>query len=193
MKQIVFLLEEPSAEAMLQAVVPRIVGEEINVRYIVFQGKQDLEKRIELKLRGWQMPNTCFIVMRDQDSGNCIEIKRTLQQKVNASGKGDVTLIRIACSELESFYLGDLNAVEQGLGISGIARRQNNHKYRQPDILRNAANELDRLTKGKYKKLLGSRAIAPYLRLDENKSISFNILIEGIRKVVHICYDMGNR
>ena len=50
---------------------------------------------------------------RDKDSGDCRSIKRKMAQKVQNSGKMDKTLIRIACHELESFYLGDLSAVEK--------------------------------------------------------------------------------
>ncbi len=184
MKQMVFLLEEPSAKEMLMGVLPKLVGN-IQVRYIVFEGKQDMEKRLEMKLRGWRLPDTCFIVMRDQDSGNCLDIKQTLQRKIDASGKGGVTLVRIACRELESFYLGDLSAVERGLNISGLARKQNNRKYRQPDNLGNASEELARLTKYRYQKLAGTRAIAPYLNIShQSHSHSFNILLEGIEKMI---------
>ena len=46
MKTIVFFLEEPSAREMLEGVLPRILPEEVKVRYLVFQGKQDLEKNL---------------------------------------------------------------------------------------------------------------------------------------------------
>ncbi len=48
MKTIVFFLEAPSAREMLVGVLPRILPEGIQVRYIVFQGKQDLEKNLKL-------------------------------------------------------------------------------------------------------------------------------------------------
>lgn len=183
MKQIVFLLEEPSAKAMLDIVARKILREDIAIRFIVFEGKQDLEKRLELKLKAWRIPDTCFIVMRDQDSGDCLEIKRNLQIKVDASGKRDMTLIRIACRELESFYLGDLKAVERALNIAGLAKKQTKAKYREPDSLTNASEELSKLTDQKYHKLSGSRSIAPYMDLDNNKSYSFKMLVEGIKKI----------
>ena len=49
MKTIIFFLEEPSAKEMLAGVLPRILPENIQIRYIIFQGKQDLEKNIQLK------------------------------------------------------------------------------------------------------------------------------------------------
>lgn len=178
------LLEEPSAEEMLKAVLPRILPETVDVVYMVFEGKQDLEKRLEMRLRGWQRPDTLFLLMRDQDSGDCLQVKKELADKVRASGKADSTLIRIACPELESFYLGDLCAVEQGLKLHHIAAKQQKRKYRTPDQLSNAAEELGKLTGNRYQKKLGAREIAPYLKLDgSNRSHSFNMLISGIRKM----------
>jgi monomeric isocitrate dehydrogenase len=93
--------------------------------------------------------------------------------------------VRIACHELESFFLGDLAAVEQGLGISGLSRQQNNRKYKVPDNLANAPEELKKLTKNKYQKISGSQSIAPFLRIDgSNRSTSFNNLVRGIKKLV---------
>ena len=123
MRQIVFLLEEPSAKEMLKGILPKIVPETIRIYYDVFQGKQGLEKRLPIRLRGWRNPDTLFVVLRDQDSGNCITIKNNLFQKCTEAGKADV-LVRIACRELESFYLGDLKAVAQAIGPPNIARQQ---------------------------------------------------------------------
>ena len=42
MKEIVFLLEEASARAMLETLLPRMLADGIRFRCIVFEGKQDL-------------------------------------------------------------------------------------------------------------------------------------------------------
>lgn len=66
-------------------------------------------------------PDSVFLVMRDQDRADCRDVKARLQDLVRATGKQDKTLIRIACHELESFYLGDLEAVEKSrLGMRGL-------------------------------------------------------------------------
>ncbi len=46
MKSLVFFLEEPSARAMLEGLLPRLLPDGWLVRYIVFEGKQDLEKQL---------------------------------------------------------------------------------------------------------------------------------------------------
>lgn len=119
MKTIVFFLEEPSAREMLAGILPRILPDDMQIRYIVFQGKQDLEKKLQAKLRGWMLPDSIFVVMRDQDSGDCKAIKNKLVGLCREAGK-DGVLVRVACRELESFYLGDLVAVEKGLGLKGL-------------------------------------------------------------------------
>lgn len=185
MKTIVFFLEEPSAREMLAGVLPRILPDDIQIRYIIFRGKQDLEKNLKKKLRSWRTPDSVFVVMRDQDSGNCKAIKTKLAGLCHDAGKEGV-LVRIACRELESFYLGDLAAVEQGLGIKGLEKQQQWRKFRDPDRLGSPAQELFRLTQKAYDKIAGSRAIAPYLSLDANCSTSFKVLLSGIRKLVEV-------
>jgi len=183
MKTIVFCLEEPSAKEMLQGVLPRILPDDVLLRYIIFQGKQDLEKQLVKRLRGWCTPATRFVVMRDQDMADCHDVKAKLVQLCELAGKPDA-LIRVACRELESFFLGDLAAIEAGLKINGLARRQFSRKFRDPDKLANPVQEINRLTNYRYQKKSGSRAIGPHLQLEGNRSRSFSILIAGIKRLL---------
>lgn len=58
MIELVFLLEEPSAKAMIEGILSKIILEtDIVVRYIVFEGKQDMEKQIIRKLQGYNNPH----------------------------------------------------------------------------------------------------------------------------------------
>lgn len=184
MTTLVFCLEEASAKAMLQGVLPRLLPDDIAVQYIVFEGKQDMHKQLVKRLRFWQKPDSRFVVMRDQDSGDCRVVRQELLDLCREAGREDA-LVRVACCELESFYLGDLQAVEAGLAIKGLARQQSNRKFRDPDALVNAAEELGKLTGKRYQKLGGSRSIGPHLNLDygANTSRSFNALVEGVRRV----------
>ena len=181
MKCLVCLLEGPSERELLKNLLPRFLSDEIEVHYIVFEGKQDLEKQLERRIKFWQRPQSHFLVMRDQDSDDCRLIKTSLQAKVNRTGKQSTSIVRIACHELESFYLGDLAAVEMGLSVSGLANKQEKSKYRTPDNLGNPVEELSKLTKNRYQKISGSRAIGPHLKIDgTNRSHSFNVLLAGI-------------
>ena len=78
MRHLVFLLEEPSAQDALQVWVPQWLPAGVTPHYLVFQGKQDLEKRMVLRMRHWLLPDSRFLVMRDQDSGDCKAVKAAL-------------------------------------------------------------------------------------------------------------------
>lgn len=183
MKRLIFMLEEPSAEEMLKGILPKVLPASVHPEFKVFEGKQDLEKGLVRTLKAWRAPDCAFVVIRDQDSADCHAVKQKLIDLCRKANRGEV-LVRVACHELESFYLGDLAAVEKGLGISGIARKQKSQKYRAPDRLGSPSQELARMTDGNYQKLAGSRAIAPHLHIEENTSHSFMILLAGIRKLV---------
>lgn len=186
MIHLVCLLEESSAREMLRELFKRLLPAHVKPVFIPFDGKQDLDKQLERKIRSWNQPDSVFLVLRDQDSSDCVTIKSELLQKVQRTGKADKTIVRIACRELESFYLGDMQAVETGLEINGLAKQQNKAKYRNPDALGNPSEELRKLTGEKYQKLSGSRAIAPHLGLENNQSHSFNVLIAGLRRLITI-------
>ncbi|HLK65186.1 MAG TPA: DUF4276 family protein [Bryobacteraceae bacterium] len=183
MNEVVFFLEEESAKALLERIFPHLIppGDEIHPRFIVFEGKQDLEKQLPNKLRGYLNPRARFIVMRDQDQADCRKTKRTLAAICTGAGHPQTT-VRIACRELEAFYIGDLLAVEKGLDISGLAGKQAKAKFRDPDRLVSPSFELQKLTGNRYHKVAGSRAIAPHLNLQAPRSRSFHHLIRAIRR-----------
>jgi len=94
-----------------------------------------------------------------------------------------VSLVRIACHELENFYLGDLSAIEQAFNKT-LASSQASKKFRDVDKLTNAKQVLKRITNKKYQPISGSKAITPYLKLNNsNTSVSFNTLLLGIKKL----------
>ena len=183
MMELVFLLEEASAQAMLEGLLPKLLPEETTVRYITFEGKSDLEKQLVRKVKGYRNPEARFVVLRDQDSApDCIAIKAKIASLCASAGRPEA-LVRIACRELESFYLADLAAVEKGLELHGLAKRQAHRKFRSPDYLGSPSKELATLTKDRYQKISGSRAIGPWLDPDNVRSDSFRNLIAGIRRL----------
>lgn len=184
MTNLVFFLEEPSAKEMLKGLLPRLINpDDVLFRYVVFEGKSDLQKNIERKIRAWKQPDTRFVILHDQDSGDCRLIKQNLLSKCQGVQESKI-LVRIACRELESWYLGDLSAVEKGLEIKNIAKRQGKSKFRNPDNLNNASEELEKLTSLGYQKVSGSRKIGKYLSLENNQSRSFQVFIEDVRRLL---------
>ncbi|KAI5915608.1 MAG: DUF4276 family protein [Proteobacteria bacterium] len=183
MRELVFLLEEPSAKAMLESLLPRMLQEDIRFRCIPFEGKQDLEKQLTRRIRAYQNERARFIVLRDQDSHpDCTAVKQGLLDLCEKSGKFARCFVRIACRELETFYLADLQAVEQALEIDGLTRHQNSRKFRSPDGLGSPSRELKTLTGNRYEKVAGSRAIGKHLQIDNARSASFRNLIAAIRR-----------
>jgi len=114
MSTLVIFTEEMSAKVMLESLLPRLLPQAIHIQCVAFEGKQDLEKQLPIKLRGWRTPDTRFVILRDQDNRNCHDVKRGLKSICKVANRPDV-LVRIACRELKSWYFGDLAAVETGL------------------------------------------------------------------------------
>ena len=184
MKELVFLLEEESAKAMLQGLLPRILDPQVQPRLMAFEGKQDLEKQMVKRMRGYVDPLARFIVLRDQDrTPDCKAVKAKLLGLCAQSGRHAVSLVRIACHELESFYLADLQVVETALGVAGLVRRQNTARFRAADHVESPSRELAKLTHGVYQKVSGSRLLGPHLDLDNDRSASFKNLIAGVRRM----------
>lgn len=149
---------------------------------IPHEGKQDLERSIANKLKGWNVPEDKFVIVRDQDSGDCIKIKEKLVQLCRDAGK-EPALVRIACRELEAWFLGDLSAVEQGTGARNLSKLQGKKKYRNPDKIGSPSKELKRIVP-EYSKTRGARMIGLHLSLETNTSHSFNVFTSGVLNVV---------
>ena len=183
MMTLVFFLEEPSAKALLEILLPRFIpADRFLLHFVPFEGKQDLEKQLVRRIRGWCTPDTHFVVLRDQDSAECKDVKQRLLEICTEAGRSD-TLVRIACREIESWYLGDLKAVEKAFRINNLASKQEQRKYRNPDALGNPVQELERITNKKYQKISGSRAIGPLLDVRNNRSPSFQVFVSGVQKL----------
>jgi hypothetical protein len=184
MNEVVFFLEEPSAQAMLEGLLPKLLPENTTIRYIVFEGKQDLEKQLVRKLRGYGVPNARFVVLRDQDASECHAVKSGLSQKCREAGRPGA-LVRVACHEIESWYLADLAAVEKGLGVRGLSQRQNKRQYVRPDGYPSPSRTMMKIVPS-YQKVSGSRAIGPHLDLGNTRSHSFGIFVAGLRRLLRV-------
>lgn len=178
MRHLVFLLEEPSAQDALSAWLPDWLPAGATPHFMVFQGKQDLEKRMVLRIRHWLQPDSRFVVLRDQDSGDCHTVKAALVARCAQAGRPD-TVVRIACRELESFFVGDWVAVAQAFGKPTLARLARRASYREPDALGSPSHELARHLPG-YQKRDGARRIARWVSAERNKSSSYHALRQAV-------------
>ena len=178
---LVFLLEGETEREVLTSLLPRVLPKGIETHFMVFEGKRDLEKNVVPKLRGWRKANSQFVVLRDQDRGDCKVIKRGL---LNLCVQADrpKAIVRILCKELETCFIGDWQAVAKAYNNSALADLQRKAKYRKPDLLSNPSAEL-RQALQTYQKRDGARRIAPHLDLDNNRSDSFNALLYSLRDI----------
>lgn len=196
-----FLLEEQSAEAVLKTILPKILPENVSFRFHVFEGKQDLLRKLSSRLKGyrpWIPENWRIIILIDEDRQNCRELKADLERaareagfvtKSNASPYGNFqVVIRLAVEELEAWFFGDVKALRQA--YPRISRTfQNRPKYRDPDAIKGGTHEaLARLLKQYYPKWLPkttvARNIALHMEPNQNNSRSFQVFIEGLKACI---------
>lgn len=184
MSTLVFLLEEPSAKNLLEGVLPRVLPAHVRTHFIPFEGKHDLERQMVRKMRGWIGTDTCFVVLRDQDGGDCKVVKKALVAKCTEAGKPDA-LVRVACRDLESWVLGDWAALAEAFGKPKLAALQSKSNYKNPDEKVGAGNGIVELQKHipEYQKVSGARRVGAFMRPDANVSTSFNAFVSGVRRV----------
>lgn len=181
---LVFLLEELSMKEFLSTFLERIIPEnkDISVKLIPHEGKSDLEKSIPRKLRAWKTPDTYFVVVRDKDSEDCLVVKERLSKLCDDSGRPD-TLIRIACHELESWFIGDLETVGKVFDKPKLGRRQQSRKFRDPDRLSSPSRELKALVQ-EYGKVSGARLMGGQIDIEGCKSHSFQVFVSGLKNFI---------
>ncbi len=181
MSRVVFLLEEPSMKDLLDALLPRLFPTLVFF-CIPHQGKSDLERSIPRKLRGWRTPSDYFVVVRDNDNGDCYALKERLRQLCQASGKGGA-LVRIVCQELEAWYLGDPGAMADAFDdekLRSIGRRA---LYRNPDARPKPSEDVKRLVPG-FQKTNGVRRMAERMTREGNSSHSFAVFLNGVERLL---------
>ncbi len=180
MSRVVFLLEEPSMKALLEALLPRLIPG-LDFLLVPHEGKSDLEKSILRKLKAWNEPGVRFVVVRDNDNGDCGRIKKGLRALCEQGGRPD-TLIRIACQELEAWYLGEPEALADAYGNAKLVKLAGKAKFRDPDVLAKPSVEVESLVP-EFQKLAGARLLGPKLTEERNRSKSFRCFVAGVRRL----------
>ncbi|MDN4165336.1 DUF4276 family protein [Cytophagales bacterium LB-30] len=178
------LTEEPSMENFLKVILPKILpnGYVLGVNCFIrpHEGKSNLRKSIPIKLKAlaYYKQKVKVLIIHDQDSNDCLKLKMDL---INLCGKDCPLpiLIRIACKELENWYLGDLNALESVYPETKATKYSGSSKFRNPDKVFGSF-EIEKMSKN-FSKSYASREIPKYMDLSNNKSQSFNHLIKGLK------------
>lgn len=124
------------------------------------------------------------MVVRDQDLADCVALKARLTELCVQAGRPD-TVIRIACRELEAWYLADLAAVDQAF-CTKLAREQQGRKYRQPDRLSGPSAELAARVRG-FGKVDAARRLGGLVDVENTRSPSFAHFVAAVRRLTAEC------
>jgi hypothetical protein len=153
------------------------------------QGKQDLEKALTKSVPTIsKIPGSKIIITQDQDSSDCKQVKKNIQEKVELNCSCDFR-IRIVCRELESWFLGDLSAIKEAYPRFRPEQYQNKAKFRDVDNIITPNKYLLKMIpefkrRSTLPKLEVVDSIAPYLNLDSNRSESFNHTINAVKSLI---------
>ena len=141
------LVEEPSMEAFLNELLPRLLSQYQSFHVHPFQGKPDLLNTIESRLRAyakWLPQNWRIIILVDRDEDDCQKLKSRLEAMVARSGLQSRTQVgpegwqvvnRIVVEELEAWYFSDWTAVRNSYPRVPL-NIPNKPRYRNPDSIK---------------------------------------------------------
>lgn len=189
---VVFHVEEPSAEAALEELLPKILGSGATWKIHPYQGKRDLLAKLPFRLRSyvtWLPADWYIVVLIDEDREDCLRLKAELDQAALDAGLGvrgrnrgkerSRVITRIAVEELEAWLLGDIEALVAA--FPGVPRTLNEKRgYRDPDAVTGGTWEaLERVLKhaGYFQsglpKIEVARRVAREMEPSRNRSHSF--------------------
>jgi hypothetical protein len=199
-----FLVEEASAKAALDNVVPRIVPAQVTFFVHPHDGKSDLLAKLPGRLHGYRswMPadwRVIVLIDRDQPVANCQRVKQELEDKATAAGlwtratappgQSFHVINRLAVEELEAWFFGDVPALVAAYpGISLHLGKQ--AKYRDPDAIAGGTWEaLERVLQragyysGGLPKIEVAARVSEHMDPDRNRSRSFQVFREALRNL----------
>lgn len=182
--RVIFMLEEPSMKILLDGFLPRLVPGWVEGEHflcIKHDGKSDLDLSIKRKLRAWKLKADRFVIVRDNDNADCIQTKARLRALCAGSCFPD-TLIRLVCQELESWYVGDLQALASAFDDPKLDTPALRKRFAVPDTWQKPSVELTRLIPT-FQKGSGARAMSVRLRETPNHSKSFQVFVKGVRRI----------
>lgn len=197
-----FFVEEQSAGAVLEKIVPKILPQEVTFNIYQFQGKYDMLKNLPNRfagLRRWLPDDWWIVVLIDGDYADCKVVKSNLEDIAINSGFITKTnaplderfhvMNRLAIQELEAWYFGDTRAMRSAYPRLPLSLG-NRASYRTPDMISGGtAKALERVLKqyGYHRsglaKIKAARDISEYMNPDHNGSVSFKSFRDGLRYI----------
>ena len=180
--KIIFLLEEQSAQLLLNSILPRILPSGTPFKCISHQGHRALQAKIPVHLR--KEKNAYYVILHDQDDKNCKKLKSDLLQICAQNNRAD-TVVCIACRELEAWYWGDLDAVAGVYPKFNPEKIRNKAKFRQPDNIVKPSKALEK-TFPEFKKIKTAKEIGKHMDVCNNKSPSFQYFVAAVKKLARV-------
>jgi hypothetical protein len=195
------LVEEPSAEAALRLIVPRIVGG-LSFEVYPYQCKQDLLDKLPARLRGyatWLPRDWRVVVVVERDDDCFIALKQKLERAALGAGlrtrsqkldQETQVVMRLAIEELEAWFFGDWEAVHAAYPKVN-PHLPTRHGYRDPDAIRGGTWEaLERnlqqvgYFRAGLRKIEAARAIAQQMDPQRNRSGSFRAFVTALSEML---------
>jgi Domain of unknown function (DUF4276) len=202
-KYVEFLVEEPSTEAALRALLPRVLAPAL-FEVFVHRSKADLLKRLPDRLAGysrrragdgWFRDHARIVVLLDRDDDDCLVLKRHIaamarQAGLSTTGPSRALFIRIAIEELEAWYFGDWSAVRAAYpAVSPHVPLQ--ARFRDPDAIAGGTWEaFERVMQraghfsGGLRKVAAAREIATRMDPAVNTSHSFRVFWQALHDLL---------
>lgn len=198
-----FLVEEPSIEAALENLLPKMLSPDVEIAIHNFHDKRNLLAKLPARLKGyskWLPSDWRIVVLIDEDRQDCEKLKSQLERAASKSklitksaalnhGRFQV-LNRIVIEELEAWFFGDVEALVKAYPRvpATLAERKD---YRDPDAINGGTWEvLERIlqAKGYYPgglpKIEVARNVSKYMEPTRNRSKSFNHFVTGLQALV---------
>ena len=180
MTRLVFLLEERSMQTLLEGLLPRLFPQ-LSFLCISREGKSELDRDIPRILRNWRVPGDRFIIVRDNDNADCHALKARLREFCRQGGREN-TLIRIVCQEMESWYLGEPDALAEAFGDDSLRNIGRRERFRDPESRPKPSDDVRKLVPA-FQKTDGARRMAQHITRDGNRSHSFAVFLRGIERL----------
>lgn len=195
------LVEEPSMEAFLRELLPRMLGNRVSFEVYPFQCKDDLLLKLPNRLRGyysWLPADWRIVVIVDRDDEDCIKLKQKLDKIVLREGlrtrSNDAAnwqvVNRIAIEELEAWYFGGWAAVKS-IYPRVNANIPQKEAFHNPDSISGGTWEtFERLMKragyfeGGLRKIEAARQLGRLIDWQRNSSLSFQYFRDAVLEVM---------
>lgn len=204
--QLEILVEEPSAEAALRILVPRVleqaglaVGTDVHLAIHQLGGKAALLRKLPQRLTGYRnYPDDLdlrVLVLVDRDDEECRQLKQRLEvfaveqglpTRARSGTQRYVVCNRIVVEELEAWFIGDPDAVVAAYPNLPLSFA-NRATFREPDAVKGGTWEtLQRLLQrhryhqGGLAKVALANAVAPHMDPARNRSPSFRAFRDGL-------------